>query len=248
MSARAGRTTRTIPASAEPPGNVILGGLLIGIGEDFAGVVVLDQLAGLAADSQARRVAAQWALADLPLAEFLNTAVVPYETDEVTRLIQDTHDAAAFAPVRHLTVGGFREWLLSDDATTEALAALAPGLTPEMAAATSKLCRLQDLMVAASRARVVTRFRGTVGLPGRLSTRLQPNHPADDPRGIAASVLDGLLMGAGDAVIGVTSCAVQRFVKLAAMASCWKKMSPHRMSAARAATLALVNRFCTILP
>ena len=146
-----------------------------------------DQLAGLAADSQARRVAAQCALADLPLTEFLTSAVVPYEADEVTRLIQDTHDAAAFAPVRHLTVGGFREWLLSDAATTEALAALAPGLTPEMVAAASKLCRLQDLMVAASRARVVTRFRGTVGLPGRLSTRLQPNHPADDPRGIAAS-------------------------------------------------------------
>ncbi len=162
-----------------------------------------DQLAGLAADSQARRVAAQWALADLPLTEFLTTAVVPYEADEVTRLIQDTHDAAAFAPVRHLTVGGFREWLLSDAATTEALAALAPGLIPEMVAATSKLCRLQDLMVAASRAQVVTRFRGTIGLPGRLSTRLQPNHPADDPRGIAASVLDGLLLGSGDACIGV---------------------------------------------
>ena len=162
-----------------------------------------DQLAGLAADTQARRVAAQWALADLPLTEFLTAAVVPYEADEVTRLIQDTHDAAAMAPIRHLTVGGFREWLLSDAATTEALAALAPGLVPEMVAAVSKLCRLQDLMVAASRARVVTRFRGTIGLPGRLSTRLQPNHPADDPRGIAASVLDGLLLGSGDACIGV---------------------------------------------
>ncbi len=162
-----------------------------------------DQLAGLAADSQARRVAAQYALADLPLAEFLNEAVVPYEADEVTRLIQDSHDATAFQPIRHLTVGGFRDWLLSDAATTETLAALAPGLTPEMVAAASKLCRLQDLLVVAARVRVATRFRSTIGLPGRLSTRLQPNHPADDPRGIAASILDGLLLGSGDACIGV---------------------------------------------
>jgi len=162
-----------------------------------------DQLAGLAADSQARRVAAQWALADLPLTEFLTKAVVPYEADEVTRLIHDTHDKAAFRPVAHLTVGGFRDWLLSDAATAEALTALAPGLTPEMVAAASKLCRLQDLMVVAARTQVTTRFRGTIGLPGRLSTRLQPNHPADDPRGIAASILDGLLLGSGDACIGV---------------------------------------------
>jgi len=162
-----------------------------------------DQLAGLAADSQARRVAAQWALADLPLTEFLTDAVVPYEADEVTRLIQDSHDAAAFLPIRHLTVGGFRDWLLSDAATGEALAAVAPGLVPEMVAAASKLCRLQDLMVVAARVQVVTRFRSTIGLPGRLSTRLQPNHPADDPRGIAASILDGLLLGSGDACIGV---------------------------------------------
>jgi len=162
-----------------------------------------DQLAGLAADSQARRVAAQWALADLPLTEFLSKAVVPYEADEVTRLIHDTHDKAAFRPVAHLTVGGFRDWLLSDAATAEALTALAPGLTPEMVAAASKLCRLQDLMVVAARTQVTTRFRGTIGLPGRLSTRLQPNHPADDPRGIAASILDGLLLGSGDACIGV---------------------------------------------
>ena len=162
-----------------------------------------DQLAGLAADSQARRVAAQYALAALPLAEFLTEAVVPYEADEVTRLIQDTHDEVAFQPVRHLTVGGLRDWLLSDAATTETLAALAPGLIPEMVAAASKLCRLQDLMIVAARVRVATRFRSTIGLPGRLSTRLQPNHPADDPRGIAASTLDGLLLGSGDACIGV---------------------------------------------
>ena len=162
-----------------------------------------DQLAGVAAESQARRVAAQMALADLPLATFLTEAVIPYETDEVTRLIIDSHDPAAFAPVSHLTVGGFRDWLLSDDATGPALAALAPGLTPEMAAAVCKLMRLQDLALVASRIRNTAAFRTTVGLPGRLSVRLQPNHPADDPRGIAASILDGLLLGAGDACIGI---------------------------------------------
>ncbi len=162
-----------------------------------------DVLAGVAAASAAERVAAQFVLADLPLRVFLNEAVVPYETDAVTRLIIDTHDAAAFAPVAHLTVGGLRDWLLSDAATADSLGALAPGLTPEMAAAVSKLCRLQDLMVVAAKCRVVTRFRNTLGLPGRLSVRLQPNHPTDDPAGIAASVLDGLLLGAGDAVIGV---------------------------------------------
>ncbi len=162
-----------------------------------------DALAGLAADSAEQRVAAQMALADLPLRRLLDDPVVPYETDEVTRLICDTHDAIAFAPVAHLTVGGLRDWLLSDAATTEALAALAPGLTPEMAAAVSKLCRLQDLMLIAARCRVTARFRTTVGLPGRLSVRLQPNHPTDDPAGIAAAILDGLLLGAGDAVIGI---------------------------------------------
>ncbi len=162
-----------------------------------------DQLAGIAADSQARRVAAQMALADLPLATFLTEAVVPYEADEVTRLIVDSHDPAAFAAVRHLTVGGLRDWLLSDDATGAALAAVAPGLTPEMAAAASKIMRLQDLVVVASRIHTTTAFRTTIGLSGRLSTRLQPNHPADDARGIAASILDGLLLGAGDACIGI---------------------------------------------
>ena len=162
-----------------------------------------DVLAGVAAESQARRVAAQIALADVPLATFLDQAVVPYEADEVTRLIVDTHDEAAFAPVRHLTVGGFRDWLLSDAATAEALARLSPGVTPEMAAAASKIMRLQDLMVAASRVQVTSAFRTTIGLPGRLSVRLQPNHPSDDARGIAASILDGLLLGAGDACIGI---------------------------------------------
>ena len=162
-----------------------------------------DQLAGLAAETSEERVAAQFALADLPLATFLNDQVVPYETDEVTRLIVDSHDAGAFAPVAHLTVGGFRDWLLSDETTTAVLTAVAPGITPEMAAAVSKISGLQDLIVIASKCSVVTAFRNTVGLPGRLSVRLQPNHPADDARGIAASILDGLLLGAGDAVIGI---------------------------------------------
>jgi len=162
-----------------------------------------DQLAGLAAESGEERVAAQFALADLPLKRFLDEAVVPYEADEVTRLILDTHDRAAFARVAHLTVGGFRDWLLSDDATPETLAALSAGVTPEMAAAVAKISRLQDLMVMATKCEVVTRFRNTIGLRGRLSVRLQPNHPTDDPRGIAASILDGLLLGAGDAVIGI---------------------------------------------
>ena len=162
-----------------------------------------DALAGIAASSAEERVAAQFALADLPLDQFLSEQVIPYETDEVTRLIVDTHSAAAFAPVRSLTVGELRDWLLSDAATQERIAALAPGLTPEMAAAVSKLMRVQDLIVVAAKTRVVTRFRTTVGLPGRLSARLQPNHPTDDPAGIAASILDGLLLGSGDAVIGI---------------------------------------------
>jgi len=162
-----------------------------------------DQLAGLCAASAQERVAAQLALADSPLKHFLNEAVVPYETDEVTRLILDTHDPAAFAPIAHFTAGELRDWLLSDDATTEKLSALAPGLTPEMAAAVSKLMRLQDLVLVARKITVVTRFRTTVGLPGRLSTRLQPNHPTDSAAGIAASIVDGLMLGSGDAVIGI---------------------------------------------
>ena len=162
-----------------------------------------DQLAGLAAETGEERVAAQYALADLPLSTFLRETVVPYETDEVTRLIVDGHDNAAFALISHLTVGGLRDWLLSDDATPPILAALAPGITPEMAAAVSKICRLQDLMIIASKCHVTTRFRSTIGLPGCLSVRLQPNHPTDDARGIAASILDGLLLGSGDAVIGI---------------------------------------------
>jgi ethanolamine ammonia-lyase large subunit len=162
-----------------------------------------DVLAGVAAGSMAERVAAQMALADLPLKTFLSEAVVPYEADEITRLILDTHDAGAFAPVAALTVGGLRDWLLSDEADGAALAALSPGLTPEMAAAVAKICRIQDLILIAAKRRVTTKFRDTIGLPGRLASRLQPNHPTDDPKGILASIVDGLLLGCGDAVIGI---------------------------------------------
>jgi ethanolamine ammonia-lyase large subunit len=162
-----------------------------------------DALAGVAAASAEERVAAQMALADVPLAALLAEPVVPYEDDEVTRLIVDTHDSAAFAPVSHLTVGGFRDWLLSYECDAETLRLLAPGLTPEIVAAVAKLMRLQDLALVARKCRVVTRFRTTLGLEGRFSTRLQPNHPTDDPRGIAASMLDGLLHGSGDAVVGI---------------------------------------------
>jgi ethanolamine ammonia-lyase large subunit len=162
-----------------------------------------DRLAGIAARSYAERMAARLCLADLPLRRFLDECVIPYEQDEVTRLIIDGHDAAAFAPVSHLTVGGFRDWLLSDQADSQALAALTGGITPEMAAAVSKLMRNQDLVLAARKCNIVTRFRNTIGLPGTLAVRLQPNHPTDSPAGIAASMLDGLLYGAGDAVIGI---------------------------------------------
>lgn len=162
-----------------------------------------DHLAGVAASSAEERVAARYILADLPLSIFLEQPLIPYETDEVTRLILDEHDPDAFAPVADLTVGQFRDWLLSYDVTEEQLTALAPGLTPEMAAAVSKLMRNQDLILTASKCRVISRFRNTLGLPGRLAVRLQPNHPTDDLAGIAASILDGLCYGCGDAVIGI---------------------------------------------
>ena len=162
-----------------------------------------DVLAGVAAATYQERVAAQLALADVPLRNFLNEALVPYEQDEVTRLIMDTHDAAAFAPIGHFTVGQLRDWLLSEAADAGTLQALAPGLTPEMVAAVSKLMRNQELIAVARRCEVVTRFRNTLGLRGHLATRLQPNHPTDDLRGIAASLVDGLLYGSGDAVIGI---------------------------------------------
>jgi ethanolamine ammonia-lyase large subunit len=162
-----------------------------------------DHLAGIAAATAQQRMAARQVLAETPLTQFLTEALIPYEDDNITRLIIDGHDARAFAPVSHLTVGDFRNWLLSERAEPAALTALAPGLTPEMVAAASKLMRNQDLVAVARKCSVVTRFRDTIGLPGHLSVRLQPNHPTDDLRGIAASILDGLLMGAGDAVIGI---------------------------------------------
>src|SRR5438067_10787399 len=162
-----------------------------------------DCLAGLAAQNDRERIAARTVLADIPLTRFLEELLIPFESDEVTRLIVDSHSAEAFRPVCDLTVGGFREWLLAYETTTETLQALAPGLTPEMVAAVSKVCRNQDLVLIASKCRVVTRFRNTIGLPGRLSVRIQPNHPSDDLKGIAASILDGLLYGCGDACIGI---------------------------------------------
>lgn len=162
-----------------------------------------DELAGLAADSAEERVAAQILLAEVPLSRFLEDLLVPYEADEVTRLIVDTHDLQAFAPVSGLTVGEFRNWLLRYETDAAALTALAPGLTPEMVAAVSKIMGNQDLVLVAQKCSVVSAFRSTIGLPGRLSVRLQPNHPTDDPHGIAASILDGLLYGCGDAVIGI---------------------------------------------
>ncbi|MCI0598522.1 MAG: ethanolamine ammonia-lyase subunit EutB [Beijerinckiaceae bacterium] len=162
-----------------------------------------DRLAGLAAASSQERVAARMALADLPLTVFLDEPLVPYETDEVTRHIVDTHNKAAFAPIAAMTAGEFRDFLLSDVATSETIAGLASGITPEMAAAVSKLMRNQDLIAVAKKISVVTRFRTTIGLPGRLCTRIQPNHPTDDLAGIGASILDGLMYGCGDACIGI---------------------------------------------
>jgi ethanolamine ammonia-lyase large subunit len=162
-----------------------------------------DRLAGIAAAGAEEMIAARMALADTPLSQFLQENVIPYEDDEVTRLIVDTHDARAFAPIASLTVGAFRDFLLSDAATPEALKSLSRGITPEMAAAVSKLMRNQDLILAASKCEVRTAFRDTIGLRGRMSARLQPNHPFDDAKGITASILDGILLGSGDACIGI---------------------------------------------
>ncbi|WP_442592166.1 ethanolamine ammonia-lyase subunit EutB [Pedobacter sp. AW31-3R] len=162
-----------------------------------------DALAGLSAATYEERVAAQLTLSDVPLRDFLQEAVVPYEEDEVTRLIIDAHDQQQFAPVSSFTVGELRDWLLKEETDTAVLQQLEAGLTPEMVAAVSKLMRNQDLIAVARKCEVVTRFRNTVGLKGRFSTRLQPNHPTDDPRGVAASIIDGLRYGSGDAVIGI---------------------------------------------
>lgn len=162
-----------------------------------------DRLAGVIALTAEERVAAQMALAEVPLKTFLEDLLIPYEEDEITRLIIDEHDPQAFAHISHLTVGDFRNWLLSDQATPDVLASIRPGITPEMAAAVSKVMRNQDLIMVARKCQIQTAFRNTIGLPGHLSTRLQPNHPIDDATGIAASILDGLLYGSGDAVIGI---------------------------------------------
>ena len=184
-----------------------------------------DALAGIAAENEEERALARMALAEVPLTRFLEELLVPYEDDEVTRLVVDTHDAAAFAAIRGLTVGEFREWLLDPQTSTEILTATAPGITPEMAAAVSKLMRNQDLILAAQKCRVVTRFRNTLGLPRRLSVRLQPNHPTDDGRGIAASMLEGLLYGCGDAVIGVNpaSDSLQAVMRLLEMMNAFRE-------------------------
>ena len=179
-----------------------------------------DRLAGIAADSAEQMIAARLALADVPLRQFLHETVIPYEQDEVTRLIVDGHDAAAFAPVSALTVGGFRDWLLSDAATTEVLARLSRGITAEMAAAVSKLMRNQDLILVAKKCQVTTAFRNTIGLRGRMSVRLQPNHPFDDEAGITASILDGLLLGAGDACIGINPASDDPAV----IAALWRRL------------------------
>ena len=162
-----------------------------------------DRLAGIAAQSSEQMIAARIALSDVPLQQFLHETVIPYEDDEVTRLIVDTHDASAFAAVSSLTVGAFRDWLLSDAASTEVLGKLSRGVTPEMAAAVCKLMRNQDLILVAKKCQVTSAFRNTIGLPGRMSVRLQPNHPFDDLRGITASILDGIMLGSGDACIGI---------------------------------------------
>lgn len=175
-----------------------------------------DELAGIAAASEEERVRAQMALAEVPLARFLSETVIPYEDDEVTRLIIDSHDQKAFAPISGFSVGEFRDWLLGDEANPESLALLAQGITPEMAAAVSKLMRMQDLLLVAAKCRVVTSFRNTIGSPGTFSVRLQPNHPTDDLQGIAASTLDGLCYGCGDAVIGINPATdnVENIVRL----------------------------------
>jgi ethanolamine ammonia-lyase large subunit len=184
-----------------------------------------DALAGIAAENEEERAFAKMAIAEVPLSRFLEELLIPYEQDEVTRLIIDTHDAQAFSPISVLTVGEFREWLLDPTTDTEVLTRTAPGITPEMAAAVSRLMRNQDLILAAQKCRVVTKFRNTLGLPGRLSVRLQPNHPTDDVRGIAASMLEGLLYGCGDAVIGVNpaSDSIQAVTRLLEMMNAFRE-------------------------
>lgn len=162
-----------------------------------------DVLAGIAAANYEERVAAQMCLADVPLQRFIDDPLIPYEEDEVTRLIIDSHNREAFKPIKGLSVGEFRDWLLRYETDSEVLSKVSRGITPEMAAAVSKTMSNQDLILVASKCKVVTAFRDTIGLKGRFSSRLHPNHPFDSAKGIVASIIDGLMYGVGDAVIGV---------------------------------------------
>ncbi|WP_298942153.1 ethanolamine ammonia-lyase subunit EutB [uncultured Psychromonas sp.] len=175
-----------------------------------------DQLAGVAAMSSEQRAVAQMLLAELPLKTFLEETLIPYEKDEITRLIIDDHDAAAFSEISHLTVGDFRNWLLQETTTEVDFKRIRAGITPEMVAAVSKIMRNQDLILVAKKCNIITQFRNTIGLPGHLSTRLQPNHPTDDVNGIAATIFDGLMYGSGDAVLGINPAtdSVSQAVKL----------------------------------
>ena len=162
-----------------------------------------DELAGIAAGSSQERVAAQMALSELTLDTFLKNPLIPYEMDEVTRLIFDTHDSENFKKITHFTIGDFRNYLLEYSTQKEELQNIKFAITPEMAAAVSKIMSIQDMILVSSKCEVVTKFRNTIGLKGRLATRLQPNHPTDDIKGIMASMIDGLYHGNGDAVIGI---------------------------------------------
>ena len=162
-----------------------------------------DALAGLTANSYEERIAAQMCLANMPLKTFLNNVVIGYEEDEITRIIIDTHDAGNFNYISAYTIGELRDWLLTDEANASVLQQLRFAFMPEMVAAVSKIMRNQDLVLVAQKCEVVTKFRNTIGLKRRFSSRLQPNHPTDDLKGIAASIIDGLLYGCGDAVIGI---------------------------------------------
>ncbi|MCB1171531.1 MAG: ethanolamine ammonia-lyase subunit EutB, partial [Leptospiraceae bacterium] len=162
-----------------------------------------DYLAGLGAQSDEERAAAQMVLADVPLSHFIEEPLISPELDNISRLILEDLDSEAGAQINSLSVGDFRNWLLSEKTTGEDIRRIRPGLMPEMVAAVSKIMRIQDMILAARKCTVVTSFRTTIGLPNTLSVRLQPNHPTDDEKGILASTLDGLMYGCGDAVVGI---------------------------------------------
>jgi ethanolamine ammonia-lyase large subunit len=166
-----------------------------------------DQLAGLAARTERERVAAKVVLSELTLGEIVDNPLIDPDVDEVSRLGCESLDADAFRALRGLTVGEFREWILDDATTGERLEAVRRGITPELAAAAARLMSNKDLVLAASKFRVVTRCRNTMGQRGVMGVRVQPNHPRDDVGGILLSAADGLLYGCGDAVIGVNPAA-----------------------------------------